>query len=143
MLHEGRIIFFLCFLFWFYLHTVPACSGQRLFFLASSKPPLCMHRESLICTPFAWSAPTIKVHGARAWMARLGRFLKMCMQLFIWQSANNMAPWPSLHNLGVYPHSALSTPHAGGHGHHYRATTNPYAQATTPRPSTCAPASTP
>jgi hypothetical protein len=27
----------------------------------------------------------------------------MRMQLFIWQSANNTAPWPSLHNIGVYP----------------------------------------
>jgi hypothetical protein len=39
-------------------------------FLTSSKRPLCMQRESLICTPFAWSVPTIEVHGTHAWRAR-------------------------------------------------------------------------
>jgi hypothetical protein len=147
MLHEGRIIFFLCFFcFGFiYIRFLHAAVRDSFFSLAvnhlfactvnlSSAHHLHGQRSRSRCIEPA--------HG-RCVIFLLGRFLKMRMQLFIWQSANNTAPWPSLHNISVYRHSNSSTPHAGGHGHRYRATTNLCAQATTPRPSTYAPSSTP
>jgi hypothetical protein len=81
----------------------------------------------------------------------LGRFLKMRMQLFIWQSANNTAPWPSIPSPGVYPPlrvSASSTPPVGGHGRLCRAAAPPCVQRCAQalhlsRPPTCVPASVP
>jgi hypothetical protein len=60
---------FFCFGF-IYMRFLHAAVIRDRIFLASSKRLLCMQRESLICTPFGWSAPTIEVHGTRAWRAR-------------------------------------------------------------------------
>jgi hypothetical protein len=94
---KEELYFFLrFFIYMWFLHA--AVIRDRIF-LASSKQPLCMQRESLICPRSRCMEP---VRGGRV-VFLLGRFLKMRMQLLIWQSANNTAPWPSHHNLGVYP----------------------------------------